>query len=183
MPPVESLKILVSHCTTERVDSKGCPLCSGVWDVSRAHFYGKSRRRVYTTLPGEMAKPGFVARLCKTMYGTQDAAHVWLETWGEQLEANGYVLGKPSPAIFAAKHEDSRGMCHGDDFFVVACREELDRFGVVLEQKFEVKCTGYMGFAKDMQNEVKTEPSDWTGEITSWRSRRTSDTFRVCSKN
>ena len=155
MPPVESLKILVSHCMTEQVDSRGRPLCIGVWDVSRAHFYGKSRRRVYTTLPEEMAKPGFVARLCKTMYGTQDAAHVWLETWGEQLEANEYALGKSNPAIFAAKNEDSRGMCHGDDFFVVACREELDRFDGVLKQKFEVKCTGYMGFAKDMQNEIK----------------------------
>ena len=34
MPPVESLRVLVSHCMTEQVDSKGRPLCIGVWDVS-----------------------------------------------------------------------------------------------------------------------------------------------------
>ena len=40
MPPVESLKALVSHVVTERVDKRGRTLVLAVFDGSRAHFYG-----------------------------------------------------------------------------------------------------------------------------------------------
>ena len=40
MPPVESLKALVSHVMTERVARRGRNLVLAVFDVSRAHFYG-----------------------------------------------------------------------------------------------------------------------------------------------
>ena len=40
MPPLESLKLLVSHVMTERVDKRGRNLVLAVFDVSRAHFYG-----------------------------------------------------------------------------------------------------------------------------------------------
>ena len=40
MPPVESLKALVSHVMTERVDKCGRNLVLAVLDVSRAQFYG-----------------------------------------------------------------------------------------------------------------------------------------------
>ena len=52
MPPVEGLKALVSHMQTEKRDDRGQSLELLVLDVSRAHFYGASRRKVYTTLPG-----------------------------------------------------------------------------------------------------------------------------------
>ena len=37
MPPVESLKALVSHVMTERVDRRGRKLVLAVFDMSRAH--------------------------------------------------------------------------------------------------------------------------------------------------
>ena len=40
MPPVESLKALVSHVMTERVDRRGRNLVLAVFDVSRAHIHG-----------------------------------------------------------------------------------------------------------------------------------------------
>ena len=40
MPPVESLKVLVSNLMTKRVDRRGRNLVLAVFDVSRAHFYG-----------------------------------------------------------------------------------------------------------------------------------------------
>ena len=40
MPPVESLKALVSHMMTERVGRRGRNLVLAVFDVSRTHFYG-----------------------------------------------------------------------------------------------------------------------------------------------
>ena len=77
MPPIEGLKCLISHLMTERTDPDGEPLCMKVWDVSRAHIYGIAERKVYTNLPPELAEEGFAALLLKTMYGTQDAAHIW----------------------------------------------------------------------------------------------------------
>ena len=46
MPPVESLKALVSHIMTERVDKRGKKLVLAVSDVSRVHFYGTCERDV-----------------------------------------------------------------------------------------------------------------------------------------
>ena len=46
MPPVESLKALVSHVMRERVDKRGRILVLAVFDVSRAHFYGVCERDV-----------------------------------------------------------------------------------------------------------------------------------------
>ena len=47
MLSVESLKALVSHVMTERVDKRGRILFLAVFDVSRAHFYGVCERDVY----------------------------------------------------------------------------------------------------------------------------------------
>ena len=46
MPTVESLKALVSHIMTERIDKRGRILVLAVFDVSRAHFYGVCERDV-----------------------------------------------------------------------------------------------------------------------------------------
>ena len=51
MPPVESLKALVSHVMTERVDRRGQILVLAVSYVSRTHFYGVCERDVYVEPP------------------------------------------------------------------------------------------------------------------------------------
>ena len=48
MPPVESLKALVSHVLTERVDKRGRNMVLSVFDVSRAHFYGVCVNAMFT---------------------------------------------------------------------------------------------------------------------------------------
>ena len=75
MPPVESLKALVSHVMTERVDKRGRTLVHAVFDVSRAHFYGVCEGDVYVEPLAELHRPGLVAILTKTMYGTNDASN------------------------------------------------------------------------------------------------------------
>ena len=84
MPPVESLMALVSHVMTERVDKRGRILVLAVFDVSRAHFYGVCERDVYVEPPAELHRSGLVAKLNKTMYGTQDVqirACEWILSW------------------------------------------------------------------------------------------------------
>eukprot|EP00972_Heterocapsa_arctica_P004017 597187-Heterocapsa_arctica.AAC.1 len=103
---------------TERKDSKGRGLMISLWDVSRAHFYRVSRIAVYTTLPEGLKELGFAALLFKTMYGTQDAANVWMDTWGDALRENVVKKCASNPSVFAS--EILRGFCHGDDSCVVA---------------------------------------------------------------
>ena len=77
MPPVECLRALVSNMMTERVDKRGRNLVLAVLDVSKAHFYGVCERDVDVEPPTELHRSGLVAKLNKTMYGTQDASNAW----------------------------------------------------------------------------------------------------------
>ena len=90
MPPVENLKALVSHVTTERVDRRGRNLVLAVFDVSRAHIHGVCERDVHAEPPSELHRPGLVAKLNKTMIGTQDASNAWQKLWCEHLRSSGF---------------------------------------------------------------------------------------------
>ena len=48
-----------------------------------------------------------------------------------------------------------KGLCHGDDFCVVARQKQLQTFGKVLEKRFEVKQTGHIGFGVNDKKELK----------------------------
>ena len=103
MPPVENLKALVSHVMTERVDKRGRNLVLAVFDVSRAHFCGVCKRDVFVEPPSELHRPGLVAKLNKTMYGTQDASNAWQKLWGEHLRSNGFELSASNPALYRSE--------------------------------------------------------------------------------
>ena len=71
-----------------------------LYDVSRAHFYREAQRDVYVELPPEMSEEGKCAKLLKSMYGTQDAAHIWEADCTNVLENGGFTAEKRSTAIF-----------------------------------------------------------------------------------
>ena len=61
-----------------------------VFDISRAHFYGKLSRSVYAELPDE-EKPNHpgqdvCAKLKKSWYGLQDASSIWQADYTEFME-------------------------------------------------------------------------------------------------
>ena len=58
----------------------------------RVDFYGESRRRIYTTLPPVHQGEGCFALLLRSMYGTEDAASVWQDTWGDGVKEKGIRL-------------------------------------------------------------------------------------------
>ena len=73
-------KVLVSIMMSVSLSSKGKPLKLRHHDISRAHFQGTVQRLIYIRLPAEdRQKYGEdkVGRLIKSMYGTQDASHIW----------------------------------------------------------------------------------------------------------
>ena len=59
---------------------RGKSLKLRLFDISGAHFQGKAQRLIYINLPAEdRQKYGEdkVGRWVKSMYGTQDALHIW----------------------------------------------------------------------------------------------------------
>ena len=157
MPPSEGLKMLVSTMMTghdhgNHVDG---PFEMATCDVSRAHFYGEARRWLYTYLPGGHEQVGKAARLCRSMYGTRDAASIWGDTWSDVLKESSMKVGTACTAFFCNCDGDLKGLCHGDDFCVVARQKQLQTFGKVLEKRFEVKQTSHIGFGANDKKELK----------------------------
>ena len=64
-------------------------------------------------------------------------------------------VGTACPAFFCSYDGDLKGLCHGDDFCVVARWKQLQTFGKVLEKRFEVKQTGHIGFGVNDEKELK----------------------------
>ena len=64
-------------------------------------------------------------------------------------------VGTACPSFFCSHDGDPKGLCHGDDFCVVARRKQLQIFGKVLEKRFEVKQTGHIGFSASNAKALK----------------------------
>ena len=128
MPPSEGLKMLVSTMMTGR-DAENLadgPIEMTTWDVSRAHFYGEARRRIYTDLPEGHEQEGKLARLCRCMFVTRDAASIWGDKWSEVLKESSTKVGVACPAFFCSCDGELKALCHGDDFCVVGRRKQLE---------------------------------------------------------
>ena len=49
---------------------------------------------------------GKLARLCRSMYGTRDAASIWRDTWAEVLKDGSMKVGTACPAFFCSHGGD-----------------------------------------------------------------------------
>ena len=56
-------------------------------------------------------------------------------------------VGTACPAFSCSHDGDLKGLCHGDDFCVVARRKQLQTFGKIFEKRFDVKQTGHIGLS------------------------------------
>ena len=64
-------------------------------------------------------------------------------------------VGIACAAFFCSCDGDLKGLCHGDDFCVVARQKQLQTFGKVLKKRSEVKRTGHIGFGANDKKELK----------------------------
>ena len=64
-------------------------------------------------------------------------------------------VGTACPAFFCSCDGDLKGLCHGDDFCVVARQKQLQTFGKVFEKRFVAKQTGHIGFGVNDEKELK----------------------------
>ena len=96
--------MLVSTMMTGHDDGNHAdgPFEMATWDVPRAHFYGEARRWIYTYLLEGHAQKGKLARLCRSIYGTRDAASIWRATWSEVLKDVSMKVCTACPAFFCS---------------------------------------------------------------------------------
>ena len=139
-PPLEALRIIVSHAATQASDgtfSRGLM----VNDVSRAYFYAKPQRKIFIELPpeDEEASAGEIGLLHVCLYGTRDAAKGWQNTLSQDLANIGYKRGVGHPAIFFHAEKDIMTLVHGDDYFSCGSDASLDWRDAELRKLYEIK--------------------------------------------
>ena len=145
MPPLEAAKLLCSDLATRKVNRKGRALQLALNDISRAHFYGVAKRQIYASLPPGDEQEGMCALLLKTMYGTQDAAHVWQDDYSNHLKTHNFIQGSAWTSVFRHKDKDVKLLVHGDDFLVLADAEGQAFMRKVLSERYEYRCDGVIG--------------------------------------
>ena len=180
MPPLEAVKVLVSIMMSVSVSKIGKPLKLRHYDISQAHFQGTAQRLIYIKLPAEdRQKQGEdkVGRLVKSMYGIQDASHIWHLDYVNLIcgELGGLRRGKHSAALFHNPHQDVRKTVHGDDFVCLSDDDELKHIDCLLKYKYTAKDMGTLGFKdSDVKSllllnselELIKLDSTWTANLT-----------------
>ena len=140
MPPLEAVKLLCSMLATSGSNEQ-----LALYDISRAHFYGKAQRTVYVTLPQGDEEEGMCALLQRTMYGTQDASHVWQSDYSELLKKHNFECGKAWTSVFWHKEKNIKLLVHGDDFLVLSDKAGQEYMQKVLQERYEFRCDGLIG--------------------------------------
>jgi hypothetical protein len=81
------------------------------------------------------------------MYGFRDASNGWMRDWQSLLLNDGFEVGKANGALFLHPTRKLRGAVHGDDFFVLGNRKQLDEMGKLLASKYSVRESHRLGFS------------------------------------
>ena len=118
----------------------------GFYDISRAHFHSKARRKIAIKVPKEDSdcKSGY-AILDKSMYGTKDAAQCFDLTVEEAMTVMGYSVGVFSPCLYHHPKTGVQVFRHGDDFVVLGTRQQQKGFLAELGRTLIVKHLATLG--------------------------------------
>ena len=103
--------------------------------------------------PQKLHRPGLVAKLNKTMFGTKDASNAWKKLWSEHLRSSGFEVVASNPALY--RSELVNGFCHGDDFVTAAAEHQNEGFGKLLQEKFDTRRIGMIGAAEHLDEELE----------------------------
>ena len=158
-PPLESMRLLCSLMSTQKLSKRGQKLKLGLWDISRAHFYGIPKRTIYIELPDEDASytesgEKECGLLMKSMYGTQDAPNIWQSHYTGLLESVGICRGKSNASVFYRDRDGIRIVVHGDDFLVLGDDQGLQEVDDLLRSTYELKRLGTLGFDEGDDKEI-----------------------------
>ena len=144
--------------STQKLSKRGQKLKLGLWDISRAHFYGIPKRTIYIELPDEDASytesgEKECGLLMKSMYGTQDAPNIWQSHYTGLLESVG-ICSKSNASVFYRDRDGIRIVVHGDDFLVLGDDQGLQEVDDLLRSTYELKRLGTLGFDEGDDKEI-----------------------------
>jgi hypothetical protein len=158
-PPLESMRLLCSLMSTQKLSKRGQKLKLGLWDISRAHFYGIPKRTIYIELPDEDASytesgEKECGLLMKSMYGTQGAPNIWQSHYTGLLESANIKRGRSNASVFYRESDGTRIVVHGDDFLVLSDSQGLQEIDDLLRSAYELKRLGTLGFEEGDDREI-----------------------------
>ena len=82
-------------------------------NISRALFEANAQRLVCSELPEGYPgneKGDMVGVLVKSLYGTRDAAHNWVEEVAQLMKREGFIRGVYNPCLYLHKSRDIQVM-------------------------------------------------------------------------
>jgi len=151
-PPLEGLRLLISMSMTGQ---QGVPRNKrrvlGFYDVSRAHWHSPAKRKMYVkTLPEDPSIKTGIARLLKAMYGGRDAGNCWDDFSEVAMKKLGHEPGIFCPCVYHSQKYDATCWRHGDDFVLLATRDEHKRFLKEANKLMILKEMGVLGPSKEL---------------------------------
>ena len=150
-PPLEALRLLLSHVATGRKGKVGGRKVM-VLDAKKARLHAFAEREVYIELPPERRRPGICGRLVRSLYGTRDAPLLWERFAATQLKVMGFVRGSASSCVFCHVSRDLVVVVHGDDFVFAGVDADLEWAHHELGGKMLLKQVGTLsGDAGDLK--------------------------------
>ena len=120
---------MLSRCMTGPRRPPADERVLGFYDISRAHFHSKARRKIVIRVPREddRCASGY-ALLDKSMYGAKDAAQCFDLAVEEAMTAMNVKVGNFSPCLYHHPHTGVQVFRHGDDFVVLGSRQRQTDF-------------------------------------------------------
>ena len=110
------------------------PFDMATWDVSRAHFNGACGfTHIFLKDTNRRASWPDSAGACME----RETQRQFGDIWSEVLKDGSTKVGTGCPVFFCSHDGGVKGLCHGDDFCVVARRKQLQTCGKVLEERFQ----------------------------------------------
>ena len=100
-----------------------------------------------------------------SMYGTRDAAQNWEMKYTSVLKEMGFTQGRSNPCVFKGPRNRSWIVVHGDDFTVLAEKEELVQIFEEMSRKLIAKNRGILGPDGDNRSvRILNRIVEWTGK-------------------
>ena len=151
------MRLLCSLYTIQKRSKHGELLKMGLWDISRAHFYGVPKRKIFIEFPSEepaLAGGKHCGLLQRSMYGTQDAPNIWQSHYSQILVDAGYLKGKLNASVIYHPGHNIRIMVHGDDFLALGDQKHLLELEKVVKGAYELKYLGIIGGEAEDKKEL-----------------------------
>merc|ERR1712194_82469 len=144
-PPLSIVRLFVSKAATATNQEGRHTKCIAVWDCSVAFFHASITEPIYVRPGDGLAPRGWVWKLRRAMNGTRPASKAFGDLVRQHVKEYGLRAVPSAAMVFHDEDRDVSLLVHGDDFFCVAERRDIEEFGALLENRFRINLIGLIG--------------------------------------